>query len=90
MWTNCGRNFLLLCDIRQGNYYANKKNEKFKFIFDFYFFFHEQRDNVSQTAYCDSNAMKLLFIECYAEEQAIQAAWGTSECNYKLMLYNRL
>ena len=34
--------------------------------------------------------MKLLVIESYAEEQAIQAAWGTSECNYKLMLYNRL
>ena len=31
--------------------------------------------------------MKLLAIESYAEDQAIQSAWGTtSECNYKLML----
>ena len=31
--------------------------------------------------------MKLLVIESYEEEQAIQAVWGTtSECNYEIML----
>ncbi len=49
--------------------------------------FHQQRDHASQTSYCNSHSMKLLAIESYPEDQAIQSAWGTtSECNYKLML----
>nr|CAH0106364.1 unnamed protein product [Daphnia galeata] len=36
------------------------------------------RDQASQTTYCNSNAMKLLVIESYEEEQAIQAVWGTT------------
>ena len=82
MWTSCWRDFLLLCYIHQGNYYANSKKNIWIFVTDYDYFFYEKRDHASQTSYCNSHVMKLLTLESYAEEQAIQAAWGTSsECD---------
>nr|CAH0106360.1 unnamed protein product [Daphnia galeata] len=37
-----------------------------------------KRNQASQTSYCNSHSMKLLAIESYAEEQAIQNAWTTA------------